>query len=95
MKLKDTILEIQSLKGENEELKARNDFLQTQNKDLKRQLDELMEDYLIKIDESNKMYCELQEIKHMGVWEFASKHCTDEENAEAGREFARALIGGA
>lgn len=46
-------------------------------------------------DEIRRLSQELQTIKSMGVWEFANKYCTDEENSEAGKQLAKSLLGGA
>ena len=43
--------------------------------------------------ERNKLNDELMEIKSMGMFEFADKYNTDIQCADAGRAFARALLG--
>jgi len=79
--------EIQSLKTENEELRAK-------NTELKKDYDEFYEkEYMVRIEECNRLWGELFDIKHMGVWEFANKYCTPEQQAEAGKAFARELLG--
>ena len=63
---------------------------------LKKQYDEFYEkEYLKRIDECNKLWGELFDIKHMSLWEFANKYCNDEQLEEAGKTFARSLLGGA
>ena len=83
-KVKDTFLEIQE---ENEELKARNEFLQRMVNGLKLHNHQLTE-------ERNRICDELNHIKAMGMFEFANNYCDEETHAEAGRAFAKALLGG-
>jgi len=45
--------------------------------------------------ERNELIQEISDIKHMSMFEFAQKYCSDEENAKAGRAFAEDLLGGA
>ena len=45
--------------------------------------------------ERNELIQEISDIKHMSMFEFASKYCSDEENSKAGRAFAKDLLGGA
>jgi predicted nuclease with TOPRIM domain len=73
----------------------RNDLLK-QVSDLKRKYDEFYEkEYLVRIEECNKLWGELFDIKHLSMWEFANKYCTEEEQAQAGKQLARELLGGA
>ena len=46
-------------------------------------------------DERKALIQEISDIKHMSMFEFASKYCSDEENAKDGRAFAKDLLGGA
>ena len=95
-------IQVSELETENRDMKlaqkligeADTQKLILENKELKRQLDEATDENLKRIEESNRLFCELQDIKHMGVWEFANRYCSDEENAEAGRQLARSLLGG-
>lgn len=76
---------IKTLEKENEELK-------TQNRELKKKYDDFyVNDYLKRIDECNDLFCELQDIKSLSMWEFANKYCTDDELEQAGHELARSL----
>ena len=94
MKVKDTLLEIQKLEEENKELKAQNEFLQKKYADLKKHYDDFYEkEYLARIDECNNLWGELFEIKHMTMWEFAAKYCSDEDMEQAGHQLARSLLG--
>lgn len=94
-------IQVSELETENRDMKlaqkligeADNEKLILENKELKRQLDEATDENLKRIEESNRLFCELQDIKHMGVWEFANKYCSDEQNAEAGKQLARSLLG--
>ena len=77
---------IRELENENKQLKEKNQLL-------KKEYDDFYEkEYLARIDECNNLWAELFDIKHMSMWEFASKYCKDElENA--GKQFARDLLG--
>ena len=79
MSLKDILLEIQELREENQSLKIDNDFLERQNEALKLRCGK----YSLTIQELES------EIKDM---KFTRRYLTSEE---AGRQFARELLGGA
>ena len=100
---------VKDLMLENEALREDNDTLFETNEDLIRKNHNL-EKMIIGLKKSNKNACieqekmsaeilrlskELQTIKQMGVWEFANKYCSDEENSEAGKQLAKSLLGGA
>ena len=94
--------EIKNLIIENEALKARNEFLERMVKALKlknaqltKERNEAIDENFKRIEESNRLFCELQDIKHMSMWEFAAKYCNDDELEEAGHQLARSLLGGA
>ena len=96
-------IQVSELETENRDMKlaqkligeADNEKLILENKELKRQLDEATDENLKRIEESNRLFCELQDIKHMGVWEFANKYCSDKDMEEAGHALARSFgIGG-
>ena len=97
------------LEKENQQLKANNKImadeltyfkeytadLEDQVAELKKQYDDFYEkEYMKRIDECNKLWGELFDIKHMSVWEFANKYCNEKQLEEAGHEFARSLLGG-
>ena len=67
-----------------EQLEARNRFLQRMVNGLKLHNQELTE-------ERNRYCDELNRIKGMGMFEFASKYCDDKDHEKAGHAFARAL----
>ncbi len=71
-------MELKNILLENEELHAKNEFLQRQVTALQLRC--------------SKLSCELQDIKSLGVWEFANLYCTDEENAEAAHMLAKSLL---
>ena len=77
MKIKDTILQIQELQEQNEELKAHNDFLQRQNNALKMRCSK----YAI---ENRELTDEINDLR------FTHKYLTSEE---AGKQFAQELLG--
>jgi hypothetical protein len=59
----------------------------------KRKFNEFYEkDYMVRIEECNKLWGELFDIKHMSMWEFAAKYCNDDELEKAGRQLAHELI---
>lgn len=70
---------IKDIQLENEELKARNDFLERQNKALKMRCSK----YSLEI---TKLTSEIQDLR------FTHEYLTSEE---AGRQFAKELLGGA
>ena len=77
MRIKDTLLQIQELQEQNEELKARNDFLQRQNNALKMRCSK----YAI---ENRELTDEINDLR------FTHKYLTSEE---AGKQFAQELLG--
>ena len=77
MKLKDTILEIQSLREENQSLRLDNDFLQRQNAACKMRCSK----YAI---ENQQLRDEIADLR------FTHKYLTSEE---AGKAFAQELLG--
>jgi len=87
MKVKEIQLENEELKCKLETNRRLINGLKLNNSKLTLERKELLE-------ENAQLKRELAEIKNMGVWEFARKHCSDEENAEAGHQFAKALLGG-
>lgn len=63
--------------------------------DQKREYEEFYEkEYMARIDECNRLWGELFDIKHMSMWEFANKYCSSQELEEAGHQLARSLLGG-
>lgn len=97
------------LEQENKQLKANNKImadeltyfkehcadLEDQVAALKKQYDDFYEkEYMARIEECNRLWGELFDIKHMSVWEFANKYCNEKQLEEAGHEFARSLLGG-
>ena len=87
---------IEGIKLNNSKLTLERNDLLKQVSDLKRKYDDFYEkEYLVRIEECNKLWGELFDIKHLSMWEFANKYCSEEEQAQAGKEFAKALIGGA
>lgn len=96
------------LEQENQQLKANNKImadeltyfkehcadLEDQVAELKKQYDNFYEkEYMKRIDECNKLWGELFDIKHMSVWEFANKYCNEKQLEDAGHAFARSLLG--
>ena len=100
---------LSTLENENEQLKKDNKVLgneltyfkeqcadlEDKVRDLKKQYDDFYEkEYMKRIDECNRLWGELFDIKHMSVWEFANKYCNDKDLEQAGHEFAKSLLGG-
>ena len=79
MKIKDTLLEIQELRESVQDLKLDNDFLRRQNTALKMRCSKFA-------IENRKLSEEITDMK------FTRKYLTSEE---AGKAFARELLGGA
>ena len=106
IKIDEILEELHYLRDENEKLKADNKIigneltyfkertadLEDKVHDLKKEYDEFYtEEYMKRIDECNRLWGELFDIKHMSMWEFANKYCSDEELEEAGHAFGRSL----
>jgi len=86
---------IRALKEDNGALTIERNELQEANRKLKKEYNEFYEkEYMVRIDECNRLWGELFDIKHMSVWEFADKYCNDNELEEAGHQLARSLLGG-
>ena len=45
--------------------------------------------------QNNGLKLELQRVKSMEMFEFANEFCNDKQLEQAGKDFARALLGGA
>ena len=95
-KIDEVLEELYALREQNCELIAENEKLVLKNKELKKQYDEFYEkEYIARIEECNRLWSELFDIKHMSVWEFANKYCSDKDMEEAGHALARSFgIGG-
>ena len=93
MNVKDTLIEIQELEETNRILRKENDNLILEVEFLKRQNNALKNrcsDYSLRL---TKAETELSDIKHMSMWGFTKKYCTDDELEEAGHALARELLG--
>ena len=74
------------------EQQAENERLEAKYKALKKDYDEFYEkEYMARIVECNRLWGELQDIKHLSMFEFADKYCSSEDLEEAGHAFARSL----
>ena len=81
LKLDEVLEELYALRDENYFLKRQNNALKIR-----------CSDYSLRLA---KAETELSDIKHMSVWGFADKYCTDDELEEAGHALARSFgIGG-
>ena len=87
VKLDEILEELYYLREENQALSLDNDFLQRQNKALKN------DNARITI-ERNKLCDKLHEIQSLTMYEFANRYCTSESLEDAGRAFAKELLGG-
>ena len=56
-----------------------------------REIKALSEENFKRIEESNRLFSELMDIKALSMWEFANRYCTDDELEEAGHALARSL----
>lgn len=83
-KIDEVLEELYALRDENEELKTDNYFLKRQNNALKMRCS----DYSLRI---TKLENELSDIKHMSMWGFADKYCSDKDMEEAGHALARSF----
>ena len=99
LKLDEVMEELYHLREENQSLKLENDFLQQKAdryEKLRKEYDEFYtKEYIPRIDECNRLFGELFDIKHMNLWEFAEKYCNDDQLEQAGHDFAKSLLGGA
>lgn len=106
--IKDLMLENEALREDNDTLFETNEDLIKTISELKSEIIKVKAEILkqrklintLKRDNSkltierNELLDELTRIKNMGVWEFANTHCSDKENSEAGKAFAKSLLGG-
>ena len=68
--------------------------LKANNKKLSSERNDLLNETFKRIEESNRLFGELQDIKALSMFEFAAKYCNNDELEEAGKAFAQSLIGG-
>ena len=83
-----TVRSVEDLILENEALNERNEFLEKLVRALK-------ENNAVITAERNALCDEIHRITSMGMFEFGSKYCDDNRLEDAGRQFARELLGGA
>ena len=85
---------IKALKLDNSKLTIERNELQEANRKLKKEYNDFYEkDYMVRIDECNRLWGELEDIKHLSMWEFADKYCSDSQMEEDAKLFARELLG--
>lgn len=77
------------------ELEEENDFLKAKLEQKEKILKAVKLNNAKVTLERNKAIDELMEIKSLGMFEFADKYCDDAQHREAGRTFAKVLLGGA
>ena len=66
--------------------------LKLNNAKLTEERNELIDENFKRIEESNRLFGELQDIKSLSMFEFADKYCNDDELEKAGRQLAHELI---
>jgi hypothetical protein len=66
--------------------------LKLNNAKLTQERNELIDENFKRIEESNRLFGELQDIKSLSMFEFADKYCNDDELEKAGRQLAHELI---
>ena len=66
--------------------------LKLHNAKLTEERNELIDENFKRIEESNRLFGELQDIKSLSMFEFADKYCNDDELEKAGRQLAHELI---
>jgi len=100
LKIKNIILENEQLKKQVASLEAQLarkqyvlDGVKSNLRKVTDERNELLGENMKRIEESNRLYGELQDIKHLSVWEFANLYCNEEEHAEAGHALAKDLLG--
>ena len=79
---------------ENQRLNRMKNGLMLNNSILTQERNDLIDENLKRIEESNRLFGELQDIKALSMFEFANIYCSDEEHEEAGHQLARSLLGG-
>lgn len=84
MHIKETLLENEALKEKQERNRKMINGLKLNNSKLTLERNELLEENL-------RLKRELNEIKSLSMFEFASRYCNDKELEEAGHAFARSL----
>lgn len=87
----DMCKQIIELEEENKSLKMDNDFLQRKLEQKERMLKGVKLNNSSLTLERNNAIDELNRIKALGMYEFASKYCTSDELEEAGHALARSL----
>lgn len=65
--------------------------LKLNNSKLTIERNQLLDENMKRIEESNRLFGELQNIKNLSMFEFANKYCNDNELEEAGHALARSL----
>jgi hypothetical protein len=66
--------------------------LKLNNAKLTQERNDLIDENFKRIEESNRLFGELQDIKSLSMFEFADKYCNDDELEKAGRQLAHELI---
>ena len=87
----DMCKQIIELEEENKSLKMDNDFLQRKLEQKERMLKGVKLNNSSLTLERNNAIDELNRIKALGMYEFASKYCSSDELEEAGHALARSL----
>jgi hypothetical protein len=82
---------IEALKLNNGKLTVERNKLCDKCREQSKQIQDLSEENFKRIEESNRLFGELMDIKALSMWEFANKYCSDEELEEAGHALARSL----
>lgn len=93
--IKNILLELEELREENQSLKIDNDFLQKENAVLRKEHRDITSTCKWLNRKISALTFELSDIKNMSMYEFADAYCSEADQEEAGRQFARALLGGA
>ena len=66
--------------------------LKLNNSKLTIERNQLIDENMKRIEESNRLFGELEDIKHLSMWEFADKYCSDSQMEEDARLFAKELL---
>ena len=83
---------ITALKFNNSKLTVERNQLQADLDAEKNKYNEFYEkEYMYRIEECNRLWGELFDIKHLSLWEFAAKYCNDEQLEDAGHQLAKSL----
>lgn len=95
MQIKELLMENEELKERIEDLEKKVQWQRRFINGSKFRLKRVSDERNKFVEKNIELERELAEIKKMGMYEFASKYCNDDELEKAGHDLAKSLLGGA